>query len=167
MAWLNQNGNPLKTGSSITYTKVTNVDAMIYGGKIELGYKTTPNYKVLSALSYAHGRNDTENKPLELKLYAMYEDRTYSAGILARFAAKQDRYDICNGNIVMMGIDTGETSGFAVFSINGSYKYSKNVIFSAGIDNNFDTTYAEHPSRTDYINPAIGYIGQEKINELG
>ena len=174
--WLDANGNPLSVPygmGTTTYTKVTNVDATLYGGELELGYKITSSYKILSALSYVHGQNDTENKPLaqqpplELKISAMYEDNVYSAGFLARFAAKQDRYDMGNGSIVMMGVDTGETPGFAVFSLNGSYKYSKNVIFSAGIDNIFNTAYAEHLSRTDYINPSVGFIGQEKINEPG
>ncbi|WP_333803635.1 TonB-dependent copper receptor [Sulfurospirillum sp.] len=174
--WLGTNGKPLTVPygmGTTSYSKVTNVDATLYGGEMELGYKITPNYKVLSALSYVHGQNDTENKPLaqqpplELKLSAMYEDNIYAAGVLARFATKQDRYDVGNGNIVMMGMDTGETPGFAVFSVNGSYKYSKNVIFSAGIDNIFDKAYAEHLSRTDPISSLVGYTGEEKIKEPG
>lgn len=57
----------------------------------------------------------------------MYDNGKYSAGILARFISKQDRYDIGAGGIVMNGVDKGETPGASIFSINGGYKYNKNV----------------------------------------
>ena len=176
--WLKEDGTaytaPYIFGptSTMSYTKVSNVDATTYGGEIDFSYKITPNYKLVSALSYVHGHNDTENKPLaqqpplELKLSAIYDDNKYSAGILGRFVSKQDRYDIGNGSIVMNGVDKGETPGFAVFSVNGGMKYNKSVTLSAGIDNIFDKAYTEHLSNSD-VSTASTFLTQERIYEPG
>ena len=174
--WFDSDGNPLTIPygmGSTSYTQVTNIDATLYGTEIDMTYYMSDNFRFISALSYVHGQNDTDNKPLaqqpplELKLGAIYNNSIYSAGLLARFVSKQDRYDIGNGNIVMMGADIGETPGFSVFSVNAGYKYNKNISFSAGIDNILDKAYAEHLSRTDPISSLVGYTGQEKINEPG
>lgn len=174
--WFNADGTKIYpyvgAPMNLSYTKVTNIDATLYGGEIDMIYKLTPNYKVMGALSYVHGQNDTEDKPLaqqppvELKLSAIYEDNVYSAGFLARLVSAQDRYDIGTGSIVMNGVDKGETSGFAVFSINGGYKYSKNLSFSAGIDNIFNKAYAEHLNNTD-ASSAAAFLNQTRIYEPG
>lgn len=174
--WFNTDGSKIYpyvgAPMNLSYTKVTNIDATLYGGEVDMTYKVSPVYKVMGALSYVHGQNDTENKPLaqqpplEFKLSAMYDDNQYSAGILARLVGAQNRYDIGTGSIVMNGVDKGETSGFAVFSINGGYKYSKNVSFSAGIDNIFNKAYAEHLNNTDAAS-ASAFLNQLRIYEPG
>lgn len=152
--WLSESGTSMLpyvgAPANLSYTKVSNIDATIYGGELSASYQLTSKYKLLGSLTHVVGENDTEDKPLaqqpalEAKISAIYDDGTYSAGVLARLMSKQDRYDIGAGSIVMNGVDKGETPGAAIFSLNGGYKYSKNLILSAGIDNIFDTTYAEH-----------------------
>ncbi|MBS4068406.1 MAG: TonB-dependent copper receptor [Sulfurimonas sp.] len=177
--WLKEDGTaysvPYNYGmfaSTTSYTQVSNIDATVYGGEMDLSYKLTQTYKIVSALSYTHGQNDTEDKPLaqqpplELKLSVMYDDNKYSAGLLGRFVAKQDRYDIGNGSIVMNGVDKGETPGFSIFSVNGGYKYNKYTSFSAGVDNIFNKTYAEHLSNAD-VSSASTFLTQDRIYEPG
>lgn len=95
----------MPNGSTNVPQKVNNVDATLYGGEISTSYKIGNSYKLIGALSHVLGENDTDNKPLaqqppfEMKLSAIYDDNKYSAGILARFISKQDRYDIGNGNM--------------------------------------------------------------------
>ncbi len=162
----------MPNGSTNVPQKVNNIDATLYGGEISTSYKIGNNYKLIGALSHVLGENDTDNKPLaqqpplEMKLSAIYDDNKYSAGILARFISKQDRYDIGNGNIVMNGADKGETPGAAVFSVNGAYKYNKNITFSTGVDNIFNKVYTEHLNRTD-ASSSLAFLTQEKINEPG
>lgn len=177
--WLNTNGTAITVPyyyglflSTTSYTKVANIDATLYGGELDMTYKIAQNYKLIGALAYVHGQNDTENKPLaqqpplELKLSAVYDDSKYSAGFLARLVSSQDRYDFGNGSIVMNGVDKGKTPSFAVFSVNGGYKYNKYVSLSAGIDNILNKNYAEHLSNNN-TSSAAAYINQTRIYELG
>ena len=62
--------------------------------------------------------------------------------------------------------DKGETPGAAVFSVNGAYKYNKNITFSTGVDNIFNKVYTEHLNRTD-ASSSLAFLTQEKINEPG
>ena len=70
---------------------------------------------------------------------------------------------IDDGNIV--GQDIGKTGGFNVFSVNGSYQLIDNIKVSAGIDNLFDVTYAEHISRSGAT--ITGYETTDRVNEPG
>jgi iron complex outermembrane receptor protein len=66
-------------------------------------------------------------------------------GGLARAVAGQERFALNQGNIV--GQDLGSTSGFAVISLHAAWKPVERVQLTAGVDNLFDRTYAEHLSR--------------------
>lgn len=44
----------------------------------------------------------------------------------------------------MVGQDIGRSRGFAVFSLNGGYRFNDTLRFSAGVDNLFDRRYSEH-----------------------
>ncbi|WP_419770546.1 MAG: TonB-dependent copper receptor [Candidatus Marinarcus sp.] len=173
--WFDENGNqmtvPYGMGTT-TYTTVSNIDATIYGGELSASYNITNEYKIIGSLTHVIGKNDTDNKPLaqqpplEGKLSVMYDDGKYSAGLLARFISKQDRYDIGAGSIVMNGVDKGETPGASIFSINGGYKYNKNVSLSFGVDNLFDKAYIEHLSNSN-VSSATTFMAQERIYEPG
>ena len=67
------------------------------------------------------------------------------------------------GNIV--GQDLGPSAGFAVFSFNGAYRIDRRFTLSAGVDNVFNKTYAEH------VNAATvglaGYVNTIRVNEPG
>jgi iron complex outermembrane recepter protein len=128
-----------------------NIDASTYGGEADIKYALSPHWDLGATLSYVRGNNDTDNvplaqmPPLEGTLAVNYHRQKYSAGLLVRIVADQDRVDVGSGTIY--GTDIGETDGFTVVSLNAGYKLTRNVALAAGIDNLFDETYSEHLAR--------------------
>ena len=97
-------------------------------------------------------------------LPASGEHGAWSWGTLLRIAAAQNRVNTDQGNVV--GRDLGPSAGFAVFSINGGYRFNDHVQLTAGIDNLFDRAYAEHLNLAG--NSSFGYPADpERINEPG
>ncbi|PKM42937.1 MAG: TonB-dependent copper receptor [Gammaproteobacteria bacterium HGW-Gammaproteobacteria-1] len=165
--------NVLKTGSLTgadprTVSIVRNVDAETWGAEAGLGWKSG-RWNLDGSIAYVKGDNTTDGAPLaqlpplETRLGAEYATGVWSVGGLVRIVAKQDRVDIGSGNIV--GQDIGETDGFTVFSINGSWKPKKGVVLAAGVDNLLDETYAEHISRSGSM--IAGYEQTTRVNEPG
>jgi iron complex outermembrane receptor protein len=149
-------------------TAVTrNVDARTWGGELELS-RTFAGFRIDASLAYTEGENRSDDRPLaqmpplEARLSLGYAANRWAVGSLLRWAAAQDRVDVGRGNIV--GQDVGETDAFAVFSLNGSYRVGP-VRLSAGVDNLFDATYAEHLSRSGAM--VAGYLQTERVNEPG
>ncbi len=150
-----------------------NIDATTYGFEGDLAYRLSPAWTATAAVAYVHGNNDTDDKPLaqqqplEFRLGAQYDNHVYSFGALWRIVASQDRFDVGSGNIVMNGMDIGQTPGFGVFSINAGWRPMKNALLTAGIDNLIDKTYAEHLSRTGAAAPGYLVPANTRINEPG
>ncbi|MDR2244704.1 MAG: TonB-dependent copper receptor [Burkholderiales bacterium] len=151
-------------------TLVRNVKATTYGGEAGISYALTRNLRSGVSLAYVRGSNNTDHTPLaqmppfDSRFTLDYDDGTWSAGALWRLVAAQNRFDRGRGNIA--GQDIGEpTSGFGVFSINGGYRFRKDVYLAAGIDNVFNKTYAEAISRSGFMVP--GYVQTMRINEPG
>ncbi len=146
-----------------------NVDASTWGAEGDLTYRLAPSWTVTGSLAWTRGENDTDGTPLgqvpplEGRLGLDWERANWSAGALLRAVAAQDRIALNQGNVV--GQDIGETAGFAVFSINGGYRFSGQVQLTAGIDNLFDTAYAEHISRAGAM--VAGYEQTTRVNEPG
>jgi outer membrane receptor protein involved in Fe transport len=86
-----------------------------------------------------------------------------SFGALTHFVAAQTRYALYQGNIV--GQHLGPAPSFAVFSLNGGWRMAGFASLSAGVDNLFDTTYAEFISRTGSAVP--GLVTTTRVNEPG
>lgn len=155
---------PGKEGTMVS----RNIDASTWGAEAGLAWSAGP-WKLDGTLAYVRGENDTDNvplaqiPPLELRLGAEYATGTWSLGSLVRVVADQDRVDEGAGNIV--GQDIGESDGFTVVSINGSYRLRGNVLLAAGVDNLLDETYAEHISRAGFAVP--GYEQTDRVNEPG
>ena len=150
-------------------TVTRNVDATTWGGELGLGTRLG-FLKVDATLAYTHGQNDTDDKPLaqipplEARLGLGYEAEAWSAGLLVRGVERQDRYAVNQGNIV--GQDLGATAGFAIVSLNAGWKPAKGWLVTAGVDNLFNRTYAEHISRSTSNIP--GYVVQSvRVNEPG
>ncbi len=147
----------------------SNVDARIAGGEAGLAYALNPRWKADATLSYAWGSNRTEHRPLpqmpplDLKLGLTYDTGTWSVGALWRGVVAQHRVAVGEGNIV--GQDLGPTAGFAVFSLNGGVRINDTLTLSAGIDNVFDRTYAEHVNAASV--ELAGYAATLRINEPG
>ncbi len=108
-----------------------NVDAGTWGGEVEYDRQLGGAWQVESSLAYTRGRNITDHvalaqmPPLEGRLALGYRGQRFNAGALLRLVADQHRVDIGRGNIV--GQDIGTSDGFAVFSINGSYRLSRRL----------------------------------------
>ncbi len=142
---------PAAMGNTRTTTIARNIDAHTLGGEAGIEWAIGNGWRADAAIAYVHGTNRTDDlplaqqPPLEGRLGLAYSSRTWSVGSLARFVAKQDRVALRQGNIV--GQDLGPTSGFAVFSLNASWKPTEHTRLTGGVDNLFDRTYAEHLSR--------------------
>lgn len=160
---------PLMTGIRMA-TVSRNVDATTWGGEVAVGTRIAGFLKVDASLAYTHGENDTDGKalaqipPLEARLGLGYEAEAWSAGLLVRGVARQDRFAVNQGNIV--GQDLGATPGFAVLSLNAGWKPAKGWLVTGGADNLFNRAYAEHISRSTSMIP--GYAVQSiRVNEPG
>ncbi|MBM3110681.1 TonB-dependent copper receptor [Pseudomonas arcuscaelestis] len=152
-------------------SRAQNIDARIMGGELGAEYRLTSNWKADATLAYAWGKNSSDGTalpqmpPLESRLGLTYTRDDWSAGALWRVVAAQNRIEENYGNVV--GKDYEKSAGFGVFSLNGSYKVSKNLKLSAGVDNLFDKAYAEHLNLAG--NAGFGYPASDPqaINEPG
>lgn len=132
-------------------TVARNVAARAIGGEANVMWRFTERWTLDAALAAVRGENTTDDRPLaqqpplEGRLALSYATAHWSAGSLARFVGRQDRFAVNQGNIV--GQDLGASAGFAVFSMNVTWKPTHRLQLAAGIDNLFDRTYAEHLSR--------------------
>ncbi|MCL2310050.1 MAG: TonB-dependent copper receptor [Proteobacteria bacterium] len=150
-------------------TLVRNINATTYGGEVGASYALSHFLKSGVSLAYVRGSNDTDHTPLaqmpplDSRFTLDYDDGAWSVGALLRLVAAQNRFDKNKGNIA--GQDIGATPGFGVFSINGGYRFRKELLLSAGIDNLFDKAYAEAISRSGFMVP--GYDQTTRINEPG
>lgn len=157
----------------IAPTRTRNVDATILGLEGDLAWRFARHWSATGTLAWVHGRNDTDDRPLaqqpppEFRLALEYDNGVFSYGGLLRAVRHQNRIDIGSGNIVANGQDIGPSAGFAVFSLNAGWRPRKDLLMTAGIDNVFDRTYAEHLSRTGASLPGFVFPADTRINEPG
>ncbi len=146
-----------------------NIDATTHGAEADMGYALGGSWKVTATLAWTRGDNQTDGvplaqiPPLEARLGLGYDDKTWSFGVLARAVDNQDRVQVGYGSVV--GQDIGPTPGYTVYSLNAGYRPKKGTLVSAGIDNLFDKTYAEHVSRAGAA--VAGYTQTTRVNEPG
>jgi iron complex outermembrane receptor protein len=144
-----------------------NVDATRYGMEADLAWKLDAAFTLRGSLAYVHADNDTLNvplaqtPPLEGRLGLDYRTGAWTLGSVLRMVAAQDRVHVGYGNIV--GQDYGTTPGFATLALNASYKLAKKSLISFGVDNVFDTTYAEHLARDNTFEAG----SSTRVNEPG
>lgn len=156
------------SGSS---TIAKNIDATIWGGELSATVPLVTSFNVQSTLSYSHGDNDTENRPLgqvsplEGRVALNYEQGDWSASAYWRAVAKQDRVAIGQGNI--SGQDIAESDAFNTLSLSVGWKPNQAFRVTLGIENLFDTTYSEHISRSGAGNDIPGGEPMLKVNEPG
>lgn len=153
----------------ITPTGAENIDASLYGGEADLSYFLTKGLHLDATVAYTRGANDTHETPLaqvappEATMGLAFEDAVWSAGFLVRGVMKQKRVQVGYGTIV--GQDIGETPGFVTMAVNGGYRNQAGMLFTAGVDNLLDKTYAEHISRAGAM--VSGFTQTERVNEMG
>jgi len=150
-------------------SNVRNVQARTAGAELGGSYQPTPGLTAQATMAYSWARNRSDGKPLpqvpplEAKLGLDYRQGPWSAGALWRLVAAQHRYAIGQGNVV--GQDLGHSAGFGVLSLHAGYKLSEQLRLTAGIDNVFGKTYAEHLNLAG--NAGFGFPGGVRINEPG
>ncbi|HYH37134.1 MAG TPA: TonB-dependent copper receptor [Azospirillum sp.] len=156
----------------LSSTTGRNVDAAMLGGEAEAEYRVAPSWTVEASLAYVWGQNRSDDRPLpqmpplEGRVGLRYDDGEFLAGALTRLAAAQKRYDIGWGNIV--GTDVGANPAFATVSLNVGWRPKDGLLLAAGVDNLFDTTYAESVSRAGSSSlMAAGYPTTMRVNEPG
>jgi len=146
-----------------------NVRARIAGAEAGIAHAFGARWKADATLAYAWGANLSQHRPLpqmpplEARFGLAYDTGTWSLGALWRVAAAQHRVAAGQGNIV--GQDLGPSGGFGVFSLNGGYRFGHGIVLSAGIDNLFDKTYAEHVNAAN--EGLAGYVNTRRVNEPG
>jgi iron complex outermembrane receptor protein len=132
-------------------TLARNIDARSFGGEANATWSFAKGWTLDAAFSCVLAENITDDRPLaqqpphEGRLGLNYTASQWSVGTLGRFIASQHRYAINQGNIV--GQDLGTSDSFEVYSLNAAYKPAAWLQLSVGVDNIFDTAYAEHLSR--------------------
>lgn len=150
-------------------TIARNVDARSWGLEVDAMYRFNPRWRSELTLASVRGSNLTDNRtlpqlpPLEARLSLQYDNNVWSAGLLWRALAKQDRVDVGRGNIA--GQDIGVTDSANILSFNAGWNPSERVLVTAGIDNLLDKTYAEHISRAGAAIP--GFDQTTRVNEPG
>lgn len=150
-----------------SFNCVGNVDATRWGGEADLAWRFAPAWTLRGTLAWVHADNDShdvplaQTPPLEGRLGLDYTAGAWTFGGVLRMVAEQDRVDVGYGNIV--GQDYGETDGFVTLALNMAYRPSRSLQFTAGVDNLFDETYAEHLARDNSfeIGPST------RVNEPG
>lgn len=150
-------------------SQARNIDATIFGGEMGLSYKPSPAWTLGSTVAYAWGRNRSDSlalpqiPPLEGRFSVNYEQGPWSAGLLWRVVASQNRYAVNQGSVVSKDFDG--SSGFSVLSLNGGYRVNKQMQLAFGVDNLFNRTYSEHLNLAG--NAGFGYAANTRINEPG
>jgi len=154
-------------GGMTTWNCSGNVDATRYGGEADMAWRLAPNWTLRGTLAYVHADNDThdvalaQTPPLEGRIGLNYATGPWTFGGVLRGVAEQDRIDPGYGNIV--GQDYGATDGFTTLALNMAYKPNKQLQLTAGIDNVFDRTYAEHLARDNSFDAGTN----TRVNEPG
>ena len=148
---------------------IRNVDTHSWGGEVDLAYTLAPHWALQATLSYVRANNDTDDSPLaqtpplEGRFGITYDNQRWSVGALVRAVDAQHRIALDQGNIA--GQDQGDTRGFATLSLNAGWRVANGVLLTAGVDNVFDRTYAEHLSRAGAM--VSGFIQTDRVNEPG
>jgi iron complex outermembrane receptor protein len=112
------------------------------------------------------GENRTDDRPLaqipplQGSLQLQYSFKRWQAAGLFNWAASQTRVD--DDPLTGSGQDYGETPGYGVVDLSGSYEILQSLSIVAGVDNLFDRAYANHLNRGNLFDP-----DPVRINEPG
>ncbi|GAA4649520.1 TonB-dependent receptor [Kistimonas scapharcae] len=141
-----------------------NVDARLYGFEGQLKSPLTEQWTLTADIAWTRGRNHSDDRnlaqiaPLSGQLALDWQTGEWKAGLRWQLAASQDDIDENSG------LDAGETAGYGVIHLHGSWQAHPSLLLSAGVENLLDKTYALHvnSASVDPFNPdAI------RVNEPG
>lgn len=143
----------------------SNINAEIYGAEADLIWQITPNIQLSNGIAWVRGENrdDSTNlsqiPPLMASLGMTYQRDALTAGLDWQVSAKQDK--VCLAGSDCGGQDSRKTSGYDVVSAHLAYELNSAFTLSAGINNLFDKTYANHLNREDVFG------NNTQVNEPG
>jgi iron complex outermembrane recepter protein len=132
-------------------SEARNVDATTHGAEADLTVQLVTGLSMTATGAWVRSDNDTDDvplaqtPPLEGTLSVDHEAGRMFSGLLFRAVSRQDRIHPGYGTIY--SLDTDETPGFATWSVYGGWRAGKRLTATAGIDNLFDRSYAEHIQR--------------------
>ena len=151
-------------------TRADNVDVQIAGAEAGIDWQWREGLRSGASLAHAWGRLRDDHAPLaqmpplELRLSTDWQGERFNAGALLRAATAQNRINPGQGNVTSR--DIGPSAGFAVFSLNAGWRFNDHLQLTAGIDNLFDRSYAEHLNLAGSAD--FGYPADPvRINEPG
>lgn len=121
-----------------------NVDAKMYGMDTGYGYRISDQLKLEGNLSYVRGKRRDEDDnlyrvaPLNNRLALIYENAQLTlAGESVLYAPQ---------NLVSGFNEEKKTPGYGILNLSGSYRVTKQLSISGGIENLFDHRYDDHLS---------------------
>ncbi|MFP4610628.1 MAG: TonB-dependent copper receptor [Thiohalophilus sp.] len=145
-------------------TVYRNVDAELYGIDLEGAHQWNDRWSSDLSVAYVHATNTTESRPiaqtppLEGTLSLEYRKTDWRLGAEVRAVAEQSRVeDDINTD---SGLDAGQTSGFTVYNLYGSYRIKKQSRISFGVDNVTDKTYAEHLNKPSAFDTSVIQVNE-------
>ncbi len=151
-------------------SQALNISARTRGGELGSQWRFAEHWNAEASLACAWGENTTNSSalpqmpPLEGRFGVNYDNHAWSFGGLWRLVARQDRVAVNEGNVV--GRDLGSSKGFGTLAFNAGYRWGESLQLTAGVDNLFDRSYAEHLNLGG--NAAFGYPADPvRINEPG
>ncbi len=121
----------------------SNTDAEFYGADTGFGINMTDHIALDGTISYVRGKRKdiTDNlyriAPLNSVINLnYYGDNDWSATVQSMLYSKQDKVSASNSE--------QRSGGYSVFNLQGRYAISRNIEFSAGVNNILDRFYQDH-----------------------
>jgi len=143
-----------------------NIEARRLGAEIAGQWRISTMLGVGGDAAYVWAENRTDGRPvaqtppLEGRIFCSWSKARFGASGVVRWAVTQTRVD--DKPSTGSGLDTGETPGWAVLDLSGSWEVGAGFRIVAGIDNVFDHTYAYHLNRANLFEPV-----RIQVNEPG
>ncbi len=143
-----------------------NIEARRTGVELVAQWRLGSGVTLGGDAAFVYAQNTTDDRPIaqtppfEGSLFAGWSSAILSATGTVRWASLQTRVD--DNPLTGSGLDSGETPGWAILDLSGSWDAGAGFRLIAGIDNTFDRTYAYHLNRDDFFDPV-----RIQINEPG
>ena len=143
-----------------------NVEARLVGLELEGRAGLGEHVAISGTASGVRGDNRTDDRvlaqipPLQGRVGLDWDASWGGLGAGLRWAARQTRVD--DDPRTGSGLDPGETPGYAVLDLSGTYEIGRGISLAAGVDNLFDHVYADHLSRSNLFDPE-----PVRVNEPG
>jgi iron complex outermembrane receptor protein len=134
-----------------------NAEARLIGLELEGRQSLGSRFDLSGTAGWVRGDNREDDRPLaqipplQGRLGLRYDDDRWAGTLGLRWATRQTRVD--DDPRTGSGLDFGETSGYAVLDLSGSFEISAELAVVAGADNLLDHTYSDHLNRGNLFDP--------------